>query len=215
MQTIKQISWDIVPLEAPLYIKKCSKCKASDHFYCSSKFRMNSQKKNSDVWLIYKCMECDNTFNITILSRIKSHLIEKDMYGKFMNNDSDTALKFAFDQETINRNKVQVEYTSVKYEIKSSPDISLNEMIFLEEDLIEISVSYLFSLNLKLSRIIRERFDISLHTLCDMVELEIIKIDTVENIRKEKVKNNMKILINRHMLSAYLIDKGGQSATLS
>jgi len=215
MQTIKQISWDIFPLEAPLYIKKCSRCMANDHFYCSSKFRMNNQKKNSDVWLIYKCKECDNTFNITIFSRIKPHLIEKDMYEKFMNNDFDTALNFAFDQVIINKNKVQVEYASAKYEIKSSPDISLNEMIFLEEDIIEISVTYLINLNLKLSRIIRDKFDISLQALCDMVEQGIIRVDTVENIKKDKVKNNTRISISRHLLAGYLIDKSGQYITLS
>jgi len=200
MQTIKQISWDIFPLEAPLYSKKCNKCRAGNHFYCSNRFRVNSQKKNCDVWLIYKCTECDSTFNITIFSRINPHLIDKDMYGKFMNNDPAMALRMAFDQGVINRNRVQVEYESVVYEVKASPEMSLPEMSVAEEDLIEISVSYPINLNLRLSRVLRDRLGVSLNTLSGMVEQGIIRIDGMENIRKDRVKDGMRIWIDRRLL---------------
>ncbi|MCC8147259.1 MAG: DUF1062 domain-containing protein, partial [Bacteroidales bacterium] len=118
MLNSKEILWEVLPTEAPLYVKKCSKCKVSKHFYCSGKFRMNNQKKNSDVWLIYKCTECDNTFNITILSRVKPHLMDSSLYEKFINNDFDTALTYSLDREIINKNQIQIDYESVKYDIK-------------------------------------------------------------------------------------------------
>ena len=40
---------------------------------------MNAQKRNIDVWLIYRCVECDSTYNLTILSRTKPELIKKDL----------------------------------------------------------------------------------------------------------------------------------------
>ncbi|MCD8268591.1 MAG: DUF1062 domain-containing protein [Parabacteroides sp.] len=41
---------------------------------------MNSQKRNLDVWLIYRCLECDSTYNLTILSRTKPKLIKKTCF---------------------------------------------------------------------------------------------------------------------------------------
>jgi len=205
MQSIKKITWEVLPVEAPLYIKKCSKCKASNHFYCSNKFRMNNQKKNSDVWLIYKCLECDNTFNITIHSRIKPHLIEKDIYEKYMNNDVDMALGLSLDTDIISKNHIQVDYGSVKYEINVSQDITLNDMIFLDEDMIRICISYPFNLNVKLSRVIRERLNLSLNELSYMIEENILSINNVENWKRDKVKDNTLITINRKLLSFYIL----------
>ena len=68
------ITWEVKVNNTPLLIKKCSHCD-SDRFYCSDKFRMNAQKKNIDVWLIYRCVKCDNTCNLTLLSRSKPDLI--------------------------------------------------------------------------------------------------------------------------------------------
>lgn len=208
MQSIKRITWEVLPIEAPLYIKKCSKCKVSNHFYCSNKFRMNNQKKNSDVWLIYKCVECNNTFNITILSRTKAHLIEKDVFEKYINNDAEEALRLSLDTDIINRNHIQIDYTSVSYEIKTSDEITINNMIFMDEDKIVISISYLFNLNLKLSKIIRERLNISLNQLSYMVEENIVSISNTENWKRDKVKNNTLITIDREKLVTYIFNSG-------
>lgn len=206
MQFIKKITWEVLPIEAPLYIKKCSKCKDSNQFYCSNKFRMNNQKKNSDVWLIYKCVECDHTFNITIHSRTKPHLIGENIFGKYINNDPDEALRLSLDADIINKNHIRVDYSSVRYEIKTSHEMTLNEMIFLDEDQIEINISYPFNLNLKLSKIIRERLDISLSELSHMVEENILSISNMEDLKRDKVKDNTIVSINRELLVSYILN---------
>lgn len=205
MSTIKEISWEILPLEAPLYIKRCSKCKNSTRFYNSSKFRMNNQKKSSDVWLIYKCVECDNTFNITIFSRTKPQQIEKDMYDKFINNDFNTALRLSVDREIINKNHIQVDYNSIEYVIKTDNDIMLSDMIFLDEQEVRICIKYPYNLNLKLSKIMREKLNLSLSSLEFMMDNDIIHIHHVENLRKEKVKDNIKIIIKNRLLTTEML----------
>lgn len=208
MQSIKKITWEVLPVEAPLYIKKCSKCKVSNQFYCSNRFRMNNQKKNSDVWLIYKCVECDNTFNITIHSRIKPHLIEENIYDKYINNDAEEAVRLSLDTDIINKNHIRVDYSSVRYEISVSHEMTLNEMIFLDEDQIDIYISYPFNLNLRLSRIIRERLNISLNELSHMLEENILSISNMEDLKRDKLKDNTIVTINRELLSAYLHNSG-------
>ena len=85
---IKESTWRIKVLNPPHLNKQCSRCK-NHKFYCSEKFRMNAQKKNIDIWLIYRCSSCDNTFNMTILSRTKSDLIDKGLFDKFSKNDKE------------------------------------------------------------------------------------------------------------------------------
>lgn len=203
MQSIKKITWEVLPIEAPLYIKKCSKCKTGTHFYCSNKFRMNNQKKNSDVWLIYKCVECDNTFNITIHSRTKPHLIEKNIYEKYINNDADEALRLSLDKDIINKNHIQIDYDSVKYEIRSSEEVTINDMVFMDEDMMQIYISYPLNLNLKLSKVIREQLDISLNQLSHMVEQNILSINNTENWKRDKIKDHTLVTIDRNALTSF------------
>ncbi|MBB4038157.1 hypothetical protein GGR21_004086 [Dysgonomonas hofstadii] len=207
MSAIKEISWEILPLEAPIYIKRCSKCKNNNRFYNSSKFRMNNQKKNSDVWLIYKCIECDNTFNITILSRIKWHLIDKNLFDKFIDNDYDTALRLSLDQEIIYKNHIQIDYDSIEYEIRADSDMLFEDMVFLDKEEVRISIKYPYNLNLKLSRVIREKLNLSLNKLELMIDSGIICIDPMENIKKERIKDNTILTIKNRMLTADMFDK--------
>lgn len=165
---------------------------------------MNNQKKNSDVWLIYKCIECDSTFNVTILSRTKPHLIDKDLYEKFINNDFDTALAFSLDQEIINKNHIQIDYDSIEYEIRVDEDFLLEDMIFVEEDIIQIKLVYPMNLNLKLSRILREKLGVSLSRLEKMMEEGVIDIAPFGSLKKDKIKDSIIIRINHHLLSSFL-----------
>lgn len=52
---------------------------------------MNAQKRNLDVWLIYRCAACDSTYNLTILSRTKPERIDKELFRKFLENDENLA----------------------------------------------------------------------------------------------------------------------------
>lgn len=169
---------------------------------------MNNQKKNSDVWLIYKCVECDNTFNVTIHSRTKPHLIEESIYNKYINNDADEALRLSLDADIINKNNIRIDYNSIRYKIKASHNLTLKDMIYLDEEQIDIHISYPFNLNLKLSRIIREHLNISLNQLSNMIEENILSISNTENPKRDKVKDNTVLSINRELLATYIFRSG-------
>ena len=84
----KVYMWEVKARTVPLLKRKCNHCD-SNRFYCSEKFRINAQKKNIDIWLIYRCIKCDSTFNMTIISRSKPELINKDLFNKFLENNTD------------------------------------------------------------------------------------------------------------------------------
>ena len=151
-------TWEIKVKNTPLLIKKCSHCE-SDRFYCSDKFRMNAQKKNIDVWLIYRCVKCDNTCNITLLSRTKPDLIDKKLFHSFSMNDREVAWQYAFSAGMASKNKLQIDYDSVEYEVISN--ISFEDIMNMNNAIISIRIECDFELNLKLLSLIKRCFSLS------------------------------------------------------
>jgi len=81
--------------EAPTRTRYCSKCKKTSSFVCSGKFRVNANGKHLDVWLIYRCERCNTTWNQEIYARVKPSRIDKELYQAFVDNDWETALRYA------------------------------------------------------------------------------------------------------------------------
>ena len=192
------ITWEVKVKNTPLLIKKCSHCD-SDRFYCSDKFRMNAQKKNIDVWLIYRCVKCDNTCNLTLLSRSKPDLIDKTLFHSFSMNDKNTAWKYAFSTEMERKNNLRLDYGSVEYEI--IPNTSLEDLLNLSNEVIKIHIKYEFEFDFKLSSLIRRCFSLSANQVKRMFEDGIITISGNKPPQKHKVKDGDMILIQREGLS--------------
>ena len=192
------ITWEVKVNNTPLLIKKCSHCD-SDRFCCSDKFRMNAQKKNIDVWLIYRCVKCDNTCNLTLLSRSKPDLIDKTLFHSFSMNDKDTAWKYAFSTEMERKNNLRLDYDSVEYEV--IPNTSLEDLLNLSNEVIKIHIKCKFEFDLKLSSLIRRCFSLSANQVKRMFEDGIITITSNKPPQKHKVKDGDMILIQREGLS--------------
>jgi len=78
---------------------------------------MNAQKKNIDVWLIYRCIKCDNTYNMTIISRASPESINKELFHRFQENNRELAWQYAFSTEIRKKNHVEPNFDTVKYGI--------------------------------------------------------------------------------------------------
>ena len=192
------ITWEVKVKNTPLLIKKCSHCD-SDRFYCSDKFRMNAQKKNIDVLLIYRCVKCYNTCNLTLLSRSKPDLIDKTLFHSFSMNDKNTAWKYAFSTEMERKNNLRLDYGSVEYEV--IPNTSLEDLLNLSNEVIKIHIKYEFEFDFKLSSLIRRCFSLSANQVKRMFEDGIITISGNKPPQKHKVKDGDMILIQREGLS--------------
>lgn len=203
LTTVKRITWEITPDSTPLFKKKCGKCRSSNLYYCSNKFRLNSQKKMIDVWLIYKCLKCDNTCNITILSRTRPELINKDLYQNFMKNDEETAEYYAFDLQTAKKNNMELDHSHITYSIVPE-NTTFEDILKIEEDRIEFEIKSSFNLDLKLTSLIRQCFNISLNQLDKILMAGIITIQPLCSLKKAKVKNGITITVHRNKLYSYL-----------
>lgn len=74
-------------------------------YRCSDKFRVNANGKRIDVWLIYRCIDCDNSWNCGIFERCNRRDIEPALLAALESNDPALARRHAFDVVAL-RNRV-------------------------------------------------------------------------------------------------------------
>ena len=194
----KEYIWEIKARNTPLLKRKCNHCD-SDRFYCSDKFRMNAQKKHIDIWLIYRCKKCDNTYNMTIFSRTKPELINKDLFNNFLENNAEIAWKYAFSHEISRKNNVELDFSSVKYDIQYD-NISVGDILNFNCDIVTFKIKYPFNFSLKLSSVIRMCLKLSANKLNKLIEAKVISIQGKNLQRKQKVKNEDIVQVNREKL---------------
>lgn len=190
----KEYIWEIKVKNTPLLKRKCNHCN-SDRFYCSDKFRMNAQKRKIDVWLIYRCIKCDSTYNVTLLSRAKPELIKKDLFLGFSENNEAIAWEYAFSAETGRKNNVELDYHSVEYEIIYE-DIRIKDILNANSEVVAFKIQTPFEFELKLSSVIRVCLGLSASQLTQMIEAKVISTPEGNLIKKQKVKDGDIVLVN-------------------
>lgn len=104
-----KLAWRIVPLHTPVVARRCPRCNVRTGFVCADKFRINGNGRRLDVWLIYKCSVCEQTWNLTVLSRVTPESIAPGLLQAFTDNDEATAWRYAFDHETLRKNDADAE----------------------------------------------------------------------------------------------------------
>lgn len=97
MSSILRIRWAIAPKIAPRPHINCNRCGAFKAYHCSGKFRVNANGKRIDAWLIYRCIDCDNSWNFGILERCNRRDIEPALLQALESNDPALARRHAFD----------------------------------------------------------------------------------------------------------------------
>ena len=140
---------------------------------------------------------------MTILSRTKPGLIDKDLFQRFNDNDEETAWKYIFDADTIRRNRMEFDYSNVEYNIVHD-HATLREICHMEAGLIEFEIKSSFNLDLKLSHVIRKCFDISLNRLEEMLSAGVIVVLPECAVRKCKVKNGITVTAPIEKLKVFL-----------
>lgn len=199
MRTAKHYTWEIKPLNTPFIKKKCSKCNGTALFYCSNNFRINANKKYLDVWLIYRCENCDTTYNLTILSRTNPQQINKDLYNRFMSNDEQLAHTYAFDAQIMADNKVVVDYTHIEYNIESSL-ADQKELLDIEEDIISFEIKIERNVDTKVNQLIKKCLNISANRQEKMIEGGLMSLSPEKTLLKHKIRNGICVSFDKDTL---------------
>ncbi|WP_160139580.1 DUF1062 domain-containing protein [Chryseobacterium sp. c4a] len=190
--------WEVKAQNTPLLKKKCNHCD-SDRFHCSDKFRLNAQKKNIDIWLIYRCVKCHHRYNMTLFSRIRTESISKETFNLLSQNDVDLAWKYAFSRETRQKNNAEVDLNSVAYEIQFD-EVSVEQMIASDQEILSFTIKCPFEFNLRLSTVIRTCLNLSSSKLNQLIDAEAIFVHKRPLQKKHKVQNGNIVYVNKEKL---------------
>lgn len=101
------VRWIISPTSDQLVQRRCAKCDTKRLFALSHRFRVNANKKTLDVWHIYKCIQCDDTWNVEIISRRNRRDIPTDLLNSFLVNDANLARRYSFDYQLLFKHSVE------------------------------------------------------------------------------------------------------------
>lgn len=191
MSYLNKYRWELIPESLPKVKRICSKCNEKSHYINSGKFRVNANKNNIDVWIIYKCDKCKSTWNMTIHERVKSHEIKRSEYEKFLVNDENLIKEYAFNLSLYSKNKVEVILEDLKYKLVSQK-IGINYK--MESELI-IEIECKYSMDLRVDRLLSDKLGLSRSKIKNKEKLGQLYIKGNENPSATKIKNGMEIRI--------------------
>lgn len=91
----EEIVWRIRPLAAPHVLRHCPLCERTRAYAPSGDFRVNAQQRRLDVWLLYRCLACDDTWKRSVLRRVAPDAIAPERLAAFLRNDPAAAWQAA------------------------------------------------------------------------------------------------------------------------
>lgn len=165
MSCFNKYKWELLPEDTPAVKRNCPKCKAKTLFVNTKKFRVNANKNNIDVWLIYQCEKCRSTWNMSILERVNPKEIDSEDYEKFASNDNKLAEEYGFNRSIHAKNKSEIVLDNDKYKIKKEvieEDQSNNESI--------INITSSFPLDLRIDKLLSDNLGLSRSKVKSMFE---------------------------------------------
>ncbi|MEM1484469.1 DUF1062 domain-containing protein [Oscillospiraceae bacterium PP1C4] len=187
---MQKIIWEVQYLSPPPVVRYCKKCGKKSEYICSGLFRVNAQRKYLDIWLIYKCADCDTTWNATIHSRINPQSLSPERLEQYHKNDSELAKQHAMDMELLRRNGAEV----------GSPDYTIVGDEVCVDKPTELHIISKYSCRLKVSTILREKLSLSQKAFDQMLACEQIKSISELDLRKCKLSGEAVLMIGSNVV---------------
>ncbi|RNJ43565.1 hypothetical protein B5V01_18315 [Mesorhizobium erdmanii] len=167
-----RIHWAITPEIAPRPLINCNRCGGVKAYRCSGKFRVNANGKRIDVWLIYRCVDCDNSWNFGIFERCNRRDIEPVLLQALESNDAGLARRHAFDIVAL-RNQVG--------RVEEFPDVAVHKRLLGGASESAVALELLLGLemptSLRLDRLLASELGISRSRLQTLAERRLLVVD--------------------------------------
>lgn len=155
MQNSIRVRWTVIPVHAPQPVLVCSTCAAPRPFRSSDRLRLNANGKKLDAWLIYRCTQCDKTWNRTLFERRNIRAIDPETLQALQSNDPQWARHHAFDLEALRCKASRIEVF---------PECVVKKTVLgacTVEDRLEIVLSVPLPSQLRLDRLLASELAIS------------------------------------------------------
>ena len=104
-----RVRWTITPQIPPQPWISCNGCGRPRAFRASGKARLNANGRSLDAWLIYRCVDCDKTWNRPIFERRNIRDIEPRILQALQSNDPLWLQGEAFDLDALRRKAQRID----------------------------------------------------------------------------------------------------------
>lgn len=186
---MKKIQWEVQYHSLPAALKYCKKCGKKTAFFCSGQFRVNAQKRCLDIWLVYKCPECDTTWNAKVYSRVSPQALAFSLLDGFHKNEEELVRRYAFDRGFLQRNGAE----------EALPPYSVLGDTFAPGEAVTLEIKSKYPLPVKVSSIVKGKLGLSQREY-----LQFITEGKIKSIPEKDLKN---FKLNEGIL---LVFSGGQ-----
>lgn len=181
---VNPIIWNIQYCAPPTVLRHCKKCGKKSEYVCSGEFRVNAQQKSLDIWLIYKCVHCNTTWNSTIYSRVPPQRLGSALLERFHGNDEILAMQYAMDIPLLQKNGAEIKLPV--YQV-------IGEDVSLEKE-VSIKIQSQYFLPLKISSVLRTKLGISQREFDTLLSSKKIQSNTEQDPRKGKLLSSETII---------------------
>ena len=185
----KKYIWEVVPKNLPKVKRNCPKCNEKTYYINSEKFRVNANKSNLDVWLIYQCENCKSTWNMTIYERINPRDINKGEYKKFLTNDKHLAREYAFDLSIYSKNKAEIILEGLNYKIIESE----LDLYYINENELSVEILCNYKMDIRVDKILSDKLEVSRSKIKSMHKNGEFIIKDNKSSLNSKIKNGLEI----------------------
>ncbi|MEI9417050.1 DUF1062 domain-containing protein [Mesorhizobium sp. Cs1321R2N1] len=172
MFSVLRIHWTIAPEIAPRPLINCNRCGCVKAYCCSGKFRVNANGKRIDVWLIYRCVDCDNSWNFGIFERCTRRDIAPALLAALGSNDPALVRSHAFDIVALRKQVGRVE---------EFPDAAVRKQVIgeMKEDAtaLELRLGLEIPVSLRLDRLLANELRISRSRLQALDERRLLTVE--------------------------------------
>lgn len=173
MSNVLRLQWTIVPQKPPQPWLNCNRCGGLRLFESSGKVRVNAQGRCLDVWLVYNCIACKNSWNRPIFERRSVREVEAPLMNAILRNDPDYVLGLAFDLEDLRRRSERIaEFpgVDVRKEALNRPMSSV--------DMLELRLVAPFPVSLRLDRFLATELKLSRARVEKLAASDVLRIST-------------------------------------
>lgn len=191
MCNILRVRWTITPQTAPQPWIACSGCGCLKPFRSSGRIRLNANGRKLDAWLIYKCIDCDKTWNRTLFERRNVRDLSPSTLAALQDSDRDWVRLQEFDVDGLRRNAQRIDW---------SPDAVVGKEIMQRAGgwaTLEIELAADFALSIRLDRLLAAELAISRPRVQTLHEEGKLKVHSGrDDALRHRIKAGMRIAID-------------------
>ncbi|MEV5569716.1 DUF1062 domain-containing protein [Spirillospora sp. NPDC052269] len=104
------LPWVVRRTRLPLLSSRCVDCRAESATTGAGRFRVNSNGKLLDVWLLVHCMSCDRTSKLTVHDRVPVRSLDPAEFHGYRVNDPELVASTLLDPRLARRNRFALDW---------------------------------------------------------------------------------------------------------